>query len=152
MKSNLFDKIMMVLSVLILLSATLFVIMNWGEMPEQIPSHYNFKGEVDDYGGKGILVFTLVMGWVMLLTFWIVGMFPKYWNTGVERTPANAAAVNRIIRDMMSVMQLSLAAMFSYMSVTPALGVNMGRWFTPVFLLAIFGTIIVTVVRLIRNR
>ncbi|MBR3784960.1 MAG: DUF1648 domain-containing protein [Firmicutes bacterium] len=152
MKSNLFDKITAMLSILILLAATLFVILHWGEMPEQIPSHYNFKGEVDDYGGKGILVFTLVMGWVMLLTFWIVGMFPKYWNTGVERTPANEAAVNRIIRDMMSVMQIFLAVMFSYMSVTPALGVNMGRWFTPVFLLAIFGTIIVTVVRLIRNR
>ena len=152
MKSNLFDKIMMVLSVLILLTATLFVIMNWGEMPEQIPSHYNFKGEVDNYGGKGILVFTLVMGWVMVLTFSILGMFPKYWNTGVERTPANEAAVNRIIRDMMSVMQLSLAAMFSYMSVTPVLGINMGCWFMPVFLMTIFGTIIVTIVRLIRNR
>lgn len=152
MKSNLFDKIMMTLSALILLAATVFVVLHWSQMPEQIPSHYNFKGEVDDYGGKGILVFTLVMGWVMVLTFSILGMFPKYWNTGVERTPANAAAVNRIIRDMMSVMQLSLAAMFSYMSVTPVFGVNMGSWFTPVFLLTIFGTIIVTVVRLIRNR
>ncbi|MBR3756752.1 MAG: DUF1648 domain-containing protein [Firmicutes bacterium] len=152
MKSNLFDKIMMTLSALILLAATVFVVLHWSQMPEQIPSHYNFKGEVDDYGGKGILVFTLVMGWVMLLTFWIVGMFPKYWNTGVERTPANAAAVNRIIRDMMSVMQFFLAVMFSYMSVTPVFGVNMGSWFMPVFLLTIFGTIIVTVVRLIRNR
>jgi len=152
MKSNLFDKVAAALSILILLAATLFVILHWIEMPEQIPSHYNFKGEVDDYGGKGILVFTLVMGWVMVLTFWILGMFPKYWNTGVERTPANEAAVNRIIRDMMSVMQFFLAVMFSYMSVTPVLGVNMGNWFTPVFLLTIFGTIIVTVVRLIRNR
>jgi len=152
MKSNLFDKVAAALSILILLAATLFVILHWIEMPEQIPSHYNFKGEVDDYGGKGILVFTLVMGWVMVLTFWIVGKFPTLWNTGVERTPANEAAVNRIIRDMMSVMQFFLAVMFSYMSVTPVLGVNMGNWFTPVFLLTIFGTIIVTVVRLIRNR
>jgi len=152
MKSNLFDKVAAALSILILLAATLFVILHWIEMPEQIPSHYNFKGEVDDYGGKGILVFTLVMGWVMVLTFWIVGKFPTLWNTGVERTPANEAAVNRIIRDMMSVMQFFLAVMFSYVSVTPVLNVNMGRWFTPVFLLTIFGTIIVTVVRLIRNR
>ncbi len=152
MKSNIFDKIAVALSLLILLAATIFVVINWGDLPEQIPSHYNFKGEVDGYGGKGILVFTLVMGWVMVLTFSILGMFPALWNTGVERTPANAAAVNRIIRDMMSVMQISLAAMFSYMSVMPALGETMGSWFMPVFLITIFGTLIVTVVRLIHNR
>jgi hypothetical protein len=36
--------------------------------------------------------------------------------------------------------------------IVPAMGIAMGKWFMPAFLIVIFGNIIVTVVRLIRNR
>ncbi len=152
MKMNLFDKITTVVAILLLLGATIYLFLNWSLLPAEIPSHYNFKGEPDDYGGKGTLIFTLIMGWTLVLLFWILGKFPKYWNTGVERTPANEAAVNRIIKDMMDVLQVAMAAMFSYMLVVPVLGTYMGNWFMPVFLISIFGTILLTAVRLIRNR
>jgi len=152
MKSNLFDRIMTGLSFLILLVTTVFVLLRWDSLPEQIPSHYNFKGQPDAYGGTGSLIFSMVMGWVMLLTMMIVSRFPHLWNTGVERTPANAAVVNRIVRDMISVMELCLATLFGYMIIVPVIGSEMCVWFMPAFLILIFGTIIVTAVRLIRNR
>lgn len=152
MKSNFFDKIMTGLAILILLASTIFVLIKWDSLPEQIPSHYNFKGQPDAYGGTGSLVFSIVIGWTMLLTMMILSKFPHLWNTGVERTPANAAMINRIVRDMISVMELSLAALFGYMMIVPVIGIDMGVWFMPLFLGLIFGTIMVTVVRLIRNR
>lgn len=152
MKTTIFDRIATIVSILIMLAATVFLMINWGNLPEQVPSHYDFKGEPDDYGGNGILIFTLVMGWVMVLTFVVIGLFPQIWNTGVERTPANEAVINRIVKDMMNLMEVGLACMFAYMTVVPVLGINMGSWFMPLFLVIIFGTIIFTVVRLIRNR
>ncbi len=152
MRKNLFDRIVEVLAVLILLAATIFVLINWNSLPEQIPSHYDFKGQVDAYGGRGSLIFSMVMGWVLVLTMIIISWFPSIWNTGVERTPANAAAVNRIVKDMLNMMEVGMAILFSYMMIVPVTGMGMGVWFMPAFLTFIFGTIIVTVVRLIRNR
>lgn len=152
MKLNRFDLIANIASIVILLAATIFVLVNWGNLPEQIPSHYDFKGQPDAYGGKGSLITSMVIGWVMLLTMMILGIFPKMWNTGVERTPANEAVINRIVRDMLSVMEISMAVLFGYMMVVPVIGTSMGIWFMPLFLALIFGNIIVTVVRLIRNR
>ena len=82
----------------------------------------------------------------------ILGKFPKYWITGGERTPANEAVINRIVKDMMGVMIVSISLLFSYMLIVPVLQMNMGVWFMPLMLFVIFGTMIVTVVRLIRNR
>ena len=152
MRKNFFDKIAEVLAVLILLAATIFVLTSWKDMPDQIPSHYDFKGQVDAYGGRGSLIFAMVMGWILVLTMIVISRFPSAWNTGVERTPANAAVVNRIIKDMLNVMEAGMAILFSYMMIVPVLGTAMGAWFMPAFLTFIFGTIIITVVRLIRNR
>lgn len=152
MRKNPFDRISEILSVLILLVATIFVLMNWNAMPDQIPSHYDFKGQVDAYSGKGFLIFTMVMGWVLVLSMIIISWFPSIWNTGVERTPANAAVVNRIVKDMLNLMEAGMAILFSYMMIVPVLETTMGVWFMPAFLIFIFGNIIVTVVRLIRNR
>lgn len=152
MRKNFFDRIAEVLAVLILLAATIFVLINWKDMPELIPSHYDFKGQVDAYGGRGILIFTMVMGWVLVLSMIVISWFPSIWSTGVERTPANAVVVNRIIKDMLNVLEVGMAILFSYMMIVPVLETTMGVWFMPAFLIFIFGNIIVTVVRLIRNR
>ena len=152
MKSNLFDKIMAALAMLILLAATFFVLLNWSHLPEQIPSHYNFKGQPDAYGGKGTLIVLMVMGWIMIPLMMILSKFPKLYSTGVERTPANEAVINRITRDLISFMEAAVSILFAYMMIVPVTGSDMGVWFMPVFLGLIFGSIIVTVVRLIRNR
>lgn len=152
MRKNPFDRIAEVLAVLILLAATIFVLISWNSLPEQIPSHYDFKGQVDAYGGRGSLIFAVVMGWVLVLSMIVISRFPSIWNTGIERIPANAAVVNRIIKDMLNVLEVGMAILFSYMLIVPAMGIAMGLWFMPAFLTSIFGTIIVTVVRLIRNR
>ena len=44
-------KISEITAIFILLVATIFVIVNWSALPEQIPSHYDFKGEPDDCTG-----------------------------------------------------------------------------------------------------
>lgn len=143
---------MNVIAFVIMAAATVFLLINWGNLPEQIPSHYNFRGEPDDYGGTGSLIFMMVIGWVLLLVMMILGKYPKYWNTGVTRTPANEAVVNRITKDMLDIMEVSIAVLMAYMMVVPVRGTGMGIWFMPLFLAVIFGTIIVTAVRLIRNR
>lgn len=152
MRTTKFDLMMNSIAVVVLAAATLFLLLNWENLPERIPSHYNFKGEPDAYGGTGSLIFLMVTGWIIVLMMCILGKFPKYWNTGVERTPANEAVINRIVKDMMGVMIVSISLLFSYMLIVPVLQMNMGVWFMPLMLFVIFGTMIVTVVRLIRNR
>ena len=60
LKRNLY-RVINVICVLLLAAATLFVLMRWQQLPEQIPTHYNFAGEVDGYGGKGSLILLMFL-------------------------------------------------------------------------------------------
>lgn len=40
---------------------TVGIIVFWNKIPEQIPYHWNGAGEIDDFGGRGVLIFLLFM-------------------------------------------------------------------------------------------
>lgn len=59
-------------AILLLLSSWIYIGVEYTGLPDQIPSHFNAKGEADDYSGKGILwmmtgTFTLITGAIFLI-------------------------------------------------------------------------------------
>ena len=65
MRPKLWHHIMTVLGFLILLAVTVFVLIRWSSLPEQIPSHFGAAGQIDGYSGKSGLIVLLVFGWIM---------------------------------------------------------------------------------------
>lgn len=66
------DYIILGSAIAILLFSWIYSAMEYAELPDQIPSHFNSKGEADDYSGKAILwgmmaLFTLLTGIIFLL-------------------------------------------------------------------------------------
>ena len=65
-------KLTIILSVIIIILSTVFGALVYEKMPEQVASHWNEKGEVDDYMGKFWGVFLMPFVSIVLLIMFIV--------------------------------------------------------------------------------
>ena len=121
--TTLWQRVLGILAPALLLGSIAFILIRWPHLPEQIPSHYNFAGEVDGYSGRGTLLLLPIIGLVTDLTVAIVGRFPKSWNTGVRVTLYNRVRVYRLLRDLMAELRVCMALFFGgfgvYQSLTP---------------------------------
>ena len=61
------DTIMEYLCRIMLIGTLIYLIVCWNTIPDQIPTHYNAAGEIDDWGGKGMIWFTVIISWALYL-------------------------------------------------------------------------------------
>ncbi len=148
-----YQRIAGILAPLMLLGSIVYILILWHTLPEKIPTHYNFAGEIDGYGGRGSLLLMPIIGLLTDLTVAICARFPKSWNTGVRITVLNRARVYRVLRDMMADMRLSCALAFAGFAVYQA---NLPEHFsgnvTGIMLIVIFAPLLRYFIRLRRAR
>ena len=140
--STRWQRVLGVIAPALLLGTILFVLIRWRSLPERIPTHFNFAGEIDGYGGRWILLTMPLFGLVMDGVLALVGRFPKSWNTGTRVTLYNRVRVYRFVRDLLAELRLVMALFFAafsvYLSLTPehlsanVLGVLTLLFFVPI--------------------
>lgn len=146
------DRILEVISLLVIIGTTLYLIAGWDSFPERIPAHYNAAGEIDRWGGKGELIFLPVMMWILYIGITVLQQFPQIWNTGVQVTQENRERVYRTLMYMVETLKLLVAAVFSFLSVYSMTGENLPAWFLPAFICAVFADLIFWLVRLFQQQ
>ena len=97
-KNTLADTVMEYICRILLIGTLIYLIVRWNALPEQIPVHYNAAGEIDGWGGKGMVWLFVVISWGLYLGITFVGRFPELWNTGVKITKTNKEKVYRLIK------------------------------------------------------
>lgn len=105
-------------SILTLLSF-LFSILSWviaiyyyPTLPEQIPSHLDIKGEVDDYGSK-VLIFALpFIGLLTVILLNYISTIPHHYNYPIQITKENAKRQYNIASKMISQLAFSISIVF----------------------------------------
>ena len=146
MRPKLWHHIMTGLAAAALLAVTLFVIIRWGQLPDQVPTHFGPDGSADAFGNKSSILFPLVMGWFLLGLVTLISFFPDAWNVPNRNPRTLAAAAN-----MVAVLRLVLALMFAWMTLCSALGRGLGSWFLPVTLTATFAPLVYLIVEASRK-
>lgn len=137
-----YELISNILCLLLLTGAIIYLGINWTNIPEKIPGHYNFAGEVDRWGNKKELLFVPILAWVLYLGMSVVERFPKLWNTGVEVTEENKERVYPILKKLLVTVKLLVVVVFTFLTINSIQGKDMPIWFVPVFLIIMFGSII----------
>ena len=138
-RSNLADKIMQGLGLALMVGVSLYLIIGWSSFPDKVPMHYGAAGEIDRWGGKGEILFLVVLWWIMYLVISAVERFPQIWNTGVKGDGCKSGQVYRTLKYATVVsLKLIVTADFAYMIVNITLCRPLGGWFTPVFLVLVF--------------
>ena len=69
------DTIMEYLCRIMLIGTLIYLIVCWSTIPDQIPTHYNAAGEIDDWGGKGMIWFTVIILLTGNAAFWLIRIF-----------------------------------------------------------------------------
>lgn len=125
-------------------------VINWSNIPNEIPGHYNYNGEIDKMTNKNSLIILSVIAIIMYLFFILMERIPKVWNTGgVKITESNKVKVYRISKNLLVSVKLIVVSVFSYLTMLTASGMNVPVIFVPIFLIIIFGTIIYFLVKLL---
>ena len=119
--ATLWQRVLGYIAPAVLLVSIVFVLIRWPQLPAQIPIHFNARGEIDGYGGRGTLLVMPIIGLVMDALLALSCRFPKSWNTGVRITLYNRVRVYRILRDMMAETRLGMALLFAGFAVYQSL-------------------------------
>lgn len=141
-KDKWYDYVFNLLGAVALASATVMLAVKWNAL-EQVPRHYDFTGQVDAWGGKGSLIFLVVLGWGFYALLYAVSRFPKIWNIP-ETTPADQKEyVYRLSKGLLLYMRTVIAVLFSYLLFQSMyVQQSIGSWFLPCMLVVLFGGLI----------
>ena len=67
--------ILEVISILDLLTFSIFTIFTWSDVPQKIPTHFNWSGNPDSWGTKGAVPLML---YVTLFVFFVMSFFSRF--------------------------------------------------------------------------
>lgn len=116
-RETLYQRIAFFAAPAILLAGIVYVAVQYAQLPAEIPSHYNFYGEIDGYSGRATLWVMPIIGVVCDATMLATSFFPQTWNVGTSVTVFNRAQVYRRVRDLIADIRLSMAVMFTALAV-----------------------------------
>jgi uncharacterized membrane protein len=135
---------------IILLSLLSYIALQWGDLPEKIPTHYNFSGQADAWGSKSALLYLLggaIFTWIVLT---VVSFFPSLWNYPVKVTPANAQFLYLCSLNLLVLLKLELLILFSSIIYFAINEQNLPVWLTPIALAVIFASVLFPIWRMYR--
>ncbi|MGM7636443.1 DUF1648 domain-containing protein [Bacillus sp. Hm123] len=139
-----FEKLSTILSLLLLVVNVIYLLIQWGDLPKQVPIHFGITGEADGWGSKGMIWFLPIMASLLWVGLTLLERVPHLHNySGL--TEGNVESQYRNSRMMLNVIKTEIIifmVLASYQSVQVAHGnsFGLGIWELPIFLGAIFGT------------
>ncbi len=115
-KTN-FDNFLESLGWLLLVLLWVKVLFSFNELPDIIPTHFNYKGEVDGYGSKWTLMILPLTASIAYIGLTILNRFPHIFNYLVDITQENAERQYSISTKMIRALKLGIVVLFGFISI-----------------------------------
>ncbi len=133
------DLILEILAIVGLLCFFGFTLYSITRVPDSVPTHFNARGNPDDYGSKTFLWMLPVIAFVVYSILSLVVRIPEKSNYPVTITPANARRQYTLRIRLLRYLKVAIVLMFFFISyktvmVAQANSSGLGIWFLPVFL------------------
>ena len=138
-------------TLIILLSLFAYVMINWDMVPEKIPSHFNFQGQIDSWSNKNMILFPVSVSLFLYLLLTVASFYPSMWNIPVKITEENRVGAYHYTRNMIIMLKLELVSVFAYLTLQTSKAEMLSEYFLPVFLILIFGTIAIHTVLIYKS-
>ena len=132
-----------------------YLLAQYGALPDSVPGHYNAAGEVDRWGSKTELFILPIVAAVLWVPMTILEKYPHTYNY-LNLREDNFEAQYKNGKLMMNVLKNEIVLLFSwitYQNIRVAIGESegLGAAFLPVFLAVIFGSLFIFMFRMLRN-
>lgn len=136
------DKVLTLFNVLGVVSLFTIPAIFYGDLPDQIPIHYNFQGEPDNWSGKKMIFFMPIIGSFLCLLMYYLKDKPELYNYPVPVTEENRAHLFVLGKEMILVLNVLIVFLFNYINfISIKTGLNDQEGLPPYFgwaLLAFF--------------
>ncbi|MGL5753735.1 MAG: DUF1648 domain-containing protein [Paraclostridium sp.] len=142
------QKVIELINLLILCFMIGYLIVNWNNIGDTVPSHYNFTGHIDSWGDKGTLILLPILAVLVNCSMGITLFIPQSLNIPVKVTEQNYAKVYDLTRYFISFVKTSINVSFFYITIMSANSKPLGSLFLPMFLILIFLPIILYYVKI----
>lgn len=100
---------------LILLLPFVYILFMWSKIPEQVPTHFNVKGEPDDYSTKAFAL--LLLPFMNVIIYFILFFIPR-----IDPRKKNYALFGSSYQNIRLVIHLFLAGIFIFITQTTSGG------------------------------
>ncbi len=143
---DLLDKFLFGISVLSVLGMLTLLVLNYGELPDKIPMHFDANGNADRYGNKGEIWMLPVIGMALQALLWGLSRIPHTFNYAVKITEENAAKQYQFSVKMMRVLAaiIGFSITFIVWEIIKGAKANtseLNPFFLPLFIATILGTL-----------
>ena len=127
----------------------------YSRLPERIATHFNAEGVANGFGARSTLWVLVGIAVLLYLILSVVGSLQGVVRLKRPLAPEREKLVLAESMAMVGWIKLEVCWMFAYLClamVRNAMGmqVGLGRWFLPVILLAVFGTMAVYLGKIVR--
>ncbi|MCJ0742617.1 DUF1648 domain-containing protein [Pedobacter montanisoli] len=85
-----FDIIIEVISIIVLLTLAVFTVVNYKNLPDTVPVHFNLAGEADRFGSKKEIFALPLIAIAIYTLLTILNRYPHIFNYPTQITEANA--------------------------------------------------------------
>ncbi|WP_019538735.1 DUF1648 domain-containing protein [Proteiniphilum acetatigenes] len=130
------DKIIEIISWMVIIGIWVLTLMNYEKLPEQIPIHYNGTGEVDGFGDKSHILILPIVATLLFTGLTVLNKYPRVFNYFVPITQENVfwqySNATRLIRSV-KLLFVVVFGLIVFMTIQIAKGTadGLGVWFLP---------------------
>ena len=108
-KTKLIRIITNVICLLAIIASLVLIILRYSQLPDRIPTNFDFSGNVTGYGSKGMLWVLPVLNLLIFVPMAAAELFPGAWNTGVNKRSRNYALSLRLSGILLTIVKTACA-------------------------------------------
>ena len=133
------------LAAAVVIGIAAYLIGVWASLPEKVPIHFNFAGQVDRWGSRNALLVFFAVMLAMYVGLSILQRFPQIYNYPFGLTPENVHRQYQVARQLLTLIKTEVVCFFAFIqwqtvSVARGKGETLGAWFLPAMMLVFLGT------------
>ncbi|GKV55356.1 hypothetical protein NCCP2222_13030 [Sporosarcina sp. NCCP-2222] len=153
---TLLEKVADLLGSIVFISWIGYLVYAWGQLPDQVPGHFDAAGNIDRWGSKWELIILPIIAALLTVFMAFLEKHPE-WHNYMNLNESNIEFQYKNSRLLLNIMKNEILVFFAYISfnsIQLALrkADSIGIAFLPVFLTVLFGTMIFFVVRSFRKK
>jgi len=151
------DKVVDLAGWLVLAGLWLMILLNYADLPDTIPTHFNAAGKADDYGNKSTIFMLPVIATILYAGMTRLNLFPHIFNFPTKITAENALGQYTNSTQMMRYVKLVIVFLFTiivFKTMQTAIGKSdgLGIWFLPLVLVLALAPFVVYLLRFYRAK
>lgn len=143
------------ISISALVFTAIFLVVNWGNLPSRIPTHFSPNGQANKWGDKHMILLLILLDFGIYLVLSVAARYQEFINLPIK-VDRESPIVTQRLREMLTLLKVVAALSFGFIIWTitqAALGRSqgLGRAFLPILLISNLGIVLVYLAS-IRNK